>query len=69
MTKNTIPKAKKLLDENNITSVAPTQLVMAADQLNKSLEQTLNLIAYLRSGGQGDSQFPETAKVLTGTYA
>lgn len=67
--KPSIHKAKKLLDSSGITTVTPVQLVQSADELNKSLEDTLNLIAYLRSGGAGYSQFPETAKVLTGQYS
>lgn len=67
--KPSIHKAKKLLDSSGITTVTPVQLVQSADELNKSLEDTLNLIAYLRSGGAGYSQFPQTAKVLTGQYS
>lgn len=67
--KPSIHKAKKLLDSTGITTVSPVQLVQSADELNKSLEDTLNLIAYLRSGGAGYSQFPQTAKVLTGQYS
>lgn len=65
----TLHKAKQILDNAGITSVTPAQLVASANELNKSLEQTLNLIAFLRSGGSGYSDFPQTAKVLTGSYS
>jgi hypothetical protein len=65
-----IAKAAKLLKDSGISpkAIPPVALVATANQLNKSLEQTLNLIAYLKSGGQGYSQFPQTAKLLTGEY-
>lgn len=66
-----ISDAKKLLKSNGIraNAITPAALVGAANQLNKSLEATLNLIAFLRSGGQGYSQFPQVSKVLTGEYS
>ncbi len=65
-----ISAASKLLKSNGISpqAIPPAKLVMTANQLNKSLEATLNLIAYLKMGGQGYSQFPQTAKLLTGEY-
>ena len=69
--KNSIAAAAKLLKNSGISpqAIPPTALVATANQLNQSLEQTLNLIAYLKSGGQGFSAFPQTAKVLTGEYS
>lgn len=66
-----IPAAKKLLQSSGISNqaVSPVALVATANQLNKSLEATLNLIAYLKTGGQGFSPFAQTAKVLTGEYS
>lgn len=69
MTKD-IQAAKKLLQENAISNkaVPPAQLVSASNQLGKSLQQTLNLIAFLKTNGQGYGPFPQTAKALTGEY-
>lgn len=66
-----ITAAKKLLQSSGVSSqaVSPVALVATANQLNKSLEATLNLIAYLKTGGQGFSPFAQTAKVLTGEYS
>lgn len=70
-TENNIASARKLLRESGISTQAikPVQLVQTANQLNKSLIATLNLIAYLKTSGQGYSPFSQTAKVLTGEYS
>ncbi len=62
--------ARKLLKESAISNKAikPTQLVTISNQLGKSLMETLNLISFLKTSGQGYSAFPQTAKVLTGEY-
>lgn len=67
---NDLQAARKLLKANAISNKAikPTELVQTANQLNKSLSETLNLIAFLKTSGQGYSPFPQTAKVLTGEY-
>lgn len=69
MTKD-LAAARKLLKENAISNQAikPVQLVQTANQLNKTLSQTLNLIAFLKTSGQGYSPFPQTVKLLTGSY-
>lgn len=66
-----IPAARRLLKSSGISpkAVSPVDLVTSANQLNQSLESTLNLIAYLKTGGQGFSPFAQTAKVLTGEYS
>lgn len=64
-----IQEAKQLLDKYRIKAVQPMQLVRSSEQLNKSLVETLNIIAFLRSGGQGYGPFPHTVKALKGKYA
>lgn len=66
-----VTAAKKLLDEVGVSpeAIKPIELSKAANQLNKSLRITLNLIAFLKTGGQAYSPFPQTAKVLTGEYS
>lgn len=61
---NQVKEAKKFLDKKGIKGIKPVQLSQAAKQLNKSLSETLKLIARLRSGGQGQGAFPETGRVL-----
>jgi len=68
MTKK-VKEAKHLLDKYGIKAVKPTQLVKSSEQLNKSLIETLQLIAFLKSGGQGQGPFPHTLKALKGVYA
>ncbi len=65
-----LQEARKVLKKNAISSktIKPVQLVNVSKKLNKSLDETLNLIAFLKMGGQGYSPFPQTAKVLTGGY-
>ena len=65
-----LAEARKVLKANAISnrSIKPSQLVTISHQLNKSLQETLNLIAFLKMNGQGYSPFPQTAKVLTGSY-
>ena len=47
-------KARQMLDERPaLRRVTPRQLVLASSQLNKSLAETLNLIARLLTAGQG----------------
>lgn len=59
-----VREAKMLLDKLGIKKVKPTQLVQAAKQLDKSLIETLQLIAYLKSGGQNAGPFPHTERAL-----
>ena len=63
-----VREAKKILGRFGIRSVKPTQLARASDQLNKSLIETLQIIAFLKSGGQQSGPFPHTMRALTGKY-
>lgn len=65
-----VQSAKKLLQINNVSPafLTPQTLVATAKSLQQSLDNTLNLIAYLKTGGADYSQFPQTAKFLTGSY-
>jgi len=61
-------EAKELLDKYGIRKVSPDQLVANSNKLGKGLFETLRLIAFLRSAGQGYSPFSYTAKTLSGEY-
>jgi hypothetical protein len=60
--------AKKLLDKKGIHSIKPIQLAQASTQLNKSLIETLRLIAHLKGGAQGGGPFPHTTFALKGKH-
>lgn len=66
-----IRTASKLLKDKGLSRkvVTPQKLVRISDQLNKSLSETLNTIAFLKMQGRGFGPFPHTAKVLTGEYS
>lgn len=70
MSHSKIQSAKKLLQINNVSPafLTPKTLVSTANSIQQSLDNTLNLIAYLKTGGANYSQFPQTAKLLTGQY-
>lgn len=65
-----IKQAKQLLQENGVSSkaISPQQLTSVSGQLNQSLEDTLNLIAFLKMGGSGFGPSPYAAKATTGEY-
>ncbi len=64
----TVAEAKKLLHKHNIRAVKPGQLHKISVQLNRSLMETLNIIAFLKSGGQGTGPFPYTQRALRGRF-
>lgn len=69
MTKD-LQAARKIIQKNKMNRiVTPQKLIATANQLNKSLQATLNTIAFLKAGGRGYSPFAKTAKVLTGEYS
>lgn len=61
-------EAKKLLDRYNIKSIKPAKLALTSKQINKSLLETLQLIAFLKSGGQGMGPYPYTQRLLKGRF-
>lgn len=63
-----ISEAKKILTKYHIKSIHPTQLAKASKQISKSLLETLQLIAFLKSGGQGMGPFPYTQRTLKGRF-
>ncbi len=62
--------AKKILRNRGISNnvISPARLLSLSTTMQKSLYETLNLIAYLKMQGHGYSPFPLTSKVLTGEY-
>lgn len=66
MEKKKVEEAKLLLKKYGLKSVKPVQLVQASKQLHKSLVETLQIIAFLKSGGQGQGPFPYTERALRG---
>lgn len=62
-------EAQELLRRYGLKSIKPTQLVQASNQLHKSLLETLQIIAFLKSGGQGYGPFPYTERALKGKHA
>jgi hypothetical protein len=69
MDKNSVKEAKTLLQRYGLKSIKPIQLVQASKQLHKSLLETLEIIAFLKSGGQGYGPFPYTERALKGKHA
>lgn len=63
-----ISEAMSLLKKYNIKSIKPKQLVKASKELSKSLIETLQLIAFLKSGGQGMGPYPYTQRTLKGRF-
>lgn len=61
-----IKEAKHLLDKYKIKGIKPVQLAQSSKQINKSLLSTLQLIAFLRMGAQGQGPFPYTTRALRG---
>lgn len=66
---NKVKEAKKLIDKYGLKRLKAPQLVQASTQLDKSLLETLQIIAYLKSGGQGAGPFPHTTEALKGKHA
>lgn len=66
-----VETARRLLKKKNISNnvVTPSRLLSLSATMQKSLDETLNLISFLRMQGQGYSPFPLTAKALTGKYS
>jgi hypothetical protein len=66
-----IASARKAIKKSGLSSniVTPQKLVSISATMQKSFDETLNLIAYLKMQGQGYSPFPLTAKVLAGRYS
>lgn len=63
-----VREAKLLLDKFGVKGIKPVQLVKSSQQLNKSLIETLQLIAFLKTG-QGQGPFPYTTQALKGAHA
>lgn len=64
----TAKEAKELLNKYRIRSIKPMQLAMASKQLDKSLIETLQIIAFMKGQGQGFGPFPHTMRALKGKY-
>jgi hypothetical protein len=60
-------QAKELLKKHGIKSIKPIQLAKASQQINKSLLETLKLIAFMKSG-QGYGPSPHTQRALMGKF-
>lgn len=71
MINSDVAKARQILKKKGISSnvVTPAKLVSLSATMQKSLDETLNLIAYLKTNGQGYGAFPQTSKTLTGRYS
>ena len=63
---NKIKEAKELLEKHGLKKLKPNQLVQASQQMHKSLIETLQIIAFLKSGGSGYGPCPFTERALRG---
>lgn len=66
--KASLAEARKILKAKAVKSVSPAKLVQTAQSIGKSLDQTLDLIAYLKTSGSGYGPSPVMQKILTGKY-
>jgi len=64
-----VQEAKELLKKRGIKAIKPLQLAKASEQMGKSLLETLAIIAFLQSGGQGQGPFPFTERAIKGKHA
>lgn len=55
-----IQKARDFLQGKGLpaSKISPRDFAQSAKEFGKSFEETLNLLTYLASGGQGDGQSP-----------
>lgn len=68
--KDSMKDARDFLKKEKVSPavVSAPQLVKISSQLQKSFDQTLDLIAFLRTRGAGGSPYPYMNKLLTGKY-
>ena len=68
---NDLANARRILKKKGVSdkTVTPRRLLTISATMQKSLDETLNLIAYLKTKGQGYSAFTQTSKALTGKYS
>lgn len=71
MRDNDLATARRALKAKGVSPklVSPQKLVKISATMQKSIDETLNLIAYLKTKGQGYSPFAQTTKALTGKYS
>mgnify|MGYP001572090303 CR=1 FL=1 len=68
---NDLANARRVLKAKGVSPklVSPQKLMKISATMQKSMDETLNLIAYLKTKGQGYGAFPQTSKTLTGKYS